>query len=202
MKRRILGLIVPVLAGLTIVGTGFSVWYFTDSDGSKAQASVNVNLSGYSEIATITIPNTTNYTLDLDSSADEGIHLNNSTSDASADQISGVTVTLNNNSLAGASIDRDLTVTANISFTGSIGSYVSFALDNDPATSWTGTSGSFTATVETSTATGDTETLDVPDLPLTFSWTDEPESASDWSTLNTAVRSSKLSITYTVAWAA
>ncbi len=204
MKRRILGIIIPVLAGVTIVGTGFSVWYFTDNNSSSASASVNVNLSGYAEIASITIPNTANYTLDLDSSSstDTGIHLNNSTARATADQISDVTVNLNANALNGETLERNLTVTATITFTGDLGNYVSFALDNDPVFSWTGTTGTFTTTIDTASVTA-TTTLKVPNLPLTFSWTDEqPTSVEEWNALNKVVQGSKLNITYTVAWAA
>ena len=201
MKRRILGIIIPVLAGVTIVGTGFSVWYFTDNTGKTATTSVDVNLSGYAEIANITIPNTANYTLDLDSSTDTGIHLNNSTASATADQISDVTVNLNANALNGETLERDLTVTATFKFTGGLDSYVSFALDNDPVSSWTGTTGTFTTTIDTASVTTAT-TLNVPDLALTFSWKDEPTTVDEWNDLNTVVKGSSLDITYTVAWAA
>ena len=201
MKRRILGIIIPVLAGVTIVGTGFSVWYFTDNTGKTATTSVNVNLSGYAEIASITIPNTANYTLDLDSSTDTGIHLNNSTASATADQISDVTVNLNANALNGETLERDLTVTATIKFTGGLDSYVSFVLDNGPVSSWTGTTGTFTTTIDTARVTT-TTTLNVPDLALTFSWKDEPTTVDEWNDLNTVVKGSSLDITYTVAWAA
>ena len=201
MKRRILGIIIPVLAGVTIVGTGFSVWYFTDNNSSSASASVNVNLSGYAEIASITIPNTTNYTLDLDSATDTGIHLNNSTASATADQISDVTVNLNADALNGETLERDLTVTAKIAFTGGLDKYVSFVLDNDPVSSWTGTTGTFTTTIDTASVTT-TRALNVPDLALTFSWTDEPTTVDEWNDLNTVVEGSSLDITYTVAWAA
>ncbi len=206
MKRRILGIIIPVLAGVTIVGTGFSVWYFTDNTGKTATTSVDVNLSGYAEIASITIPNTANYTLDLDSSdldssTDTGIHLNNSTASATADQISDVTVNLNANALNGETLEKDLTVTATIKFTGGLDSYVSFALDNDPVSSWTGTTGTFTTTIDTASVTT-TTTLNVPDLALTFSWKDEPTTVDEWNDLNTVVKGSSLDITYTVAWVA
>ena len=201
MKRRILGIIIPVLAGVTIVGTGFSVWYFTDNTGKTATTSVDVNLSGYAEIASITIPNTANYTLDLDSSTDTGIHLNNSTASATADQISDVTVNLNANALNGETLERDLTVTATIKFTGGLDSYVSFVLDNGPVSSWTGTTGTFTTTIDTARVTT-TTTLNVPDLALTFSWKDEPTTVDEWNDLNTVVKGSSLDITYTVAWAA
>ena len=204
MKRRILGIIIPVLAGVTIVGTGFSVWYFTDNSGNTARTSVNVNLSGYAEIASITIPNTTNYTLDLDSSSstDTGIHLNNSTASATADQISKVTVNLNADALNGETLERDLTVTAKIALTGGLDKYVSFALDNDPVSSWTGTTGTFTTTIDTARVTT-TKTLNVPNLALTFSWTDEqPTTVDEWNVLNAVVEGSSLDITYTVAWVA
>ena len=82
MKHRAIAVIVPALVGVTLVGTGFSVWYFADNNSSnrKQDVSLNLKVTGAASIGSITIPDKDSYNLTFDApkDTDSGIHLNNS----------------------------------------------------------------------------------------------------------------------------
>lgn len=78
-RKKSLGIVLPVLTGLTLIGTGFSVWYFTDTT-NNVELAAKVNLHGYAQIGSLkisgeeTAPN--NVFLDFDSTAHNGGGIN------------------------------------------------------------------------------------------------------------------------------
>lgn len=64
MKKRGMGLILPVLGAVTLVGSAFSAWYFDDLTTSK-NTGVNLAITDYVQAGTITVTEETR-TLTLD----------------------------------------------------------------------------------------------------------------------------------------
>ncbi|MGM9857779.1 MAG: hypothetical protein ACI311_00775 [Bacilli bacterium] len=75
MKRKLLGLMIPVLGFALIAGTGFSAWYFSESGSSASNSTANtgsIESLGDVTIGTVT-GSTFTFSLDQGTGAQDGI---------------------------------------------------------------------------------------------------------------------------------
>ena len=208
MKRRILGIVVPILAGLTIVGTGFSVWYFT-SDTTETSFDAQVNLAGYAEIGNLQIKDRANhYRLFLDSTRDGGIALQSSADGAAWTDTNTIDLTYEL-SVQDATYtdlnDKNPQITMAFTVPAALETYVSITLNSGALTP-----GTPTDTI-TYTYTGQLDfpnpvasgTYDIEMPTFVFAWQDgqEPNSSATYAAAaQAALASGEISITYTLAW--
>lgn len=207
MKNKILGIVVPALAAVAVIGTGFATWQFTENGAS---ASIGATLEGYTNLGDITIKNATNATLNLDSSTTgDGIHLEYSEGTGTTDQID-----FDFEVKQDLAREKSLELTTTISFAEDLGSYIKLSAQNYRDESELGNEHSvedmsndltWTDTLTTST-TSTSETFSLS-THLNFEWAEdmEPDTLSDWTTLNNIINSlsnnTAFTITYSVDYA-
>lgn len=203
MKKKILGILTPILAGVTLIGTGFSVWYFTDSTSTEKSLNVTVTLADYVTIGSLeTSPKYDNYELRFDSTKvsgeNSGIHLYGKTSASDftlADDIN-LTYTYGTSESNGERPTLKLTVTVPgvANKQGNPSSLADYLDINLASTNWTNQTSStesgntvYEYSVSTSSSTLDqngTITINMPAFQFLYKEGMEPENADEWETLN------------------
>ena len=209
MRNKVLGIIVPVLAGAAMVGTGFATWHFSEGNST---INGNVNLDGYTTIGEITIENHDKAVLNMDASDDTGITFEYPEVEEAEENKVAFSIQVERTS---GQEWKALTLTTAIAFSNNVGSYVSLNVTTSSSDSTvSGTDASyndecldttceFEVTV-TPTSQETTATLNLT-TKLDFDWYEgkEPTSKETWSTLNSAIGGGNnvLSITYQVDYA-
>ena len=214
MRNKMLGILLPVLAGVAVIGTGFSTWYFVTAASGAVDKTLDVHLAAAAEIGNLKITNDSAPTmLHLDASikepADSGIHLGTLADNA----FTPSSDTINWSYTYQASAETlgkhpEITVDVNVV---NIDSYIGIALsdeDTDYTPAGTATSGyKYTWTYEDETIAdytiGQKKTI-THDFTFVFSWKKnmEPTSYDAWSTLNTEIGKddTKLIVNLSLDW--
>ena len=210
MRNKVLGIIVPVLAGAAMVGTGFATWHFSEGPST---ISGNVSLDGYTTIGEITIANHDKAILNMDASDDTGITFEYPESEEAKENQVDFSIQVEKTS---GQEWKALTLTTTIAFSNNVGSYVSLNVTTTSSENSTvsGTAARYTdecldTTCEFEVTVTPTSVLNTATLNLTtelnFDWCEgkEPTSKDTWSALNLAISggSNVLSITYQVDYA-
>lgn len=80
MKKILLGILLPVLTFVTLIGTGYATWYFdAQTSANKSTSTSQVDVIGYAQIGTLDITQeATSITLDQPKSKTDGVLLNKS----------------------------------------------------------------------------------------------------------------------------
>lgn len=212
MRGKLPSLFIPVLAVSAIVGTGFALFEFNESETTSLEiTNSNVNLAGYSEIGMITLENETYARLSIDSAADGGIHLTYDTGATPAAKRDRVDFHFSLNQDTAA--EESLTLTTEISMSSDLGMYINLSAQTYLRTDPIGTKGSQDPMTSTLTLT-DTLTHDGSSAGtnftlytyLIFDWAHgtEPTTRAEWDTLNGIIEgltNPAFTITYTVDFA-
>lgn len=219
MKKRLLGIVLPVLAGVAVIGTGFSTWYFTEGELSVENQSINVNLTSYARIGDLETLKTPallyldgdaatngNYTdpttgKEYTSRSDgKGIHLYESAEniggEITADDIDLKLLTVDSN--ASTESVWGVTVTMKVKLT-NLGGYVQIGLEGGD-NSFTESNGyqTYTKTITFAALKGASGEIDMP--ALTFTWINEPRTKAEYNALKDAVSKASMEINYTADW--
>ena len=212
MKNKMLGILVPVLAGAAVIGTGFSTWYFTNANQSSVNG-IATQIALASEISTLklksseTVLDTSKtFELSLDSTRDEdaadpkGVNLLYKDGDSDAVVVNDIDVLYTLNAAVGFDLStRHPVLTVTVTLGGNLPTYVTLN-----ATEWTANgSAVYTKTIEDTNATFNQEnTIGVP--AFGFQWTEhgEPGSYGAWKATKTALNSATVQIDYSLAWSA
>lgn len=202
MKNKMLGILVPVLAGAAVIGTGFSTWYFTNA-ASTAGENLAVSMAGYAEIGSLNIHGS-NWKLSLDASKerDSGIHLTNDEGNKDVVELS-YDVTRHED----VAVEKQLTLTTVVSIPKELQAYISATTTiKDTAHSWVdGDADSDPAWyIYTFTNTFDYDSsVSSMNVTYAFYWVEgrEPTDVASWTALNTIVQNSSLKVTHTLDWA-
>lgn len=211
MRGKLLSLFIPVLAVSAIVGTGFALFEFNESEATSLEINnSNVDLAGYSEIAMITIENETYARLSIDSAADEGIHL---IYDSGATGASQDRVFFHFALIQDTAAEESLTLTTVINMSSDLGAYFSLSAQTYLRETAIGSKIRKEHMYDSLTLT-DTLTHDGSSAGtsftlytyLTFDWADdrEPTTRAEWDTLNKIINDisgAAFAITYTVDFA-
>ncbi len=205
MRNKMLGILLPVLAGVAVIGTGFSTWYFVTGADTTGDQNLKVQLAAAAEIGNLKITNNpAPTTLHLDASDDTGIHLGT---------VSGeeFTKAANDNinwsytyQASTTDLDKHPVLTVDVKIN-NITTYISIGLSGDHGYTNTQTSASayqWTKDVRpTSYSASGVETIE-GSIPFAFTWTDEPTSFSEWSALDSVVENATLTIKLSLDWVA
>ena len=201
MKRnKVYAITLPILAGLALVGSGFSVWYFTDGALSQNIEDISVQIDPYAEIGNLTVKNLGDKELHLhlDSPDDQGIHIH----DEEHTVFDDIDLTYTYYVSSETSLDKQITFTAVVQTSTALDSYLNLTTSNYDYDSGATT---FTLTqtlTPTGTTAGKEATIDIDLDPLAFEYREDknPVDAASWEEMNTNLTSSTISITYSIEW--
>lgn len=204
MRNKMLGILLPVLAGVAVIGTGFSTWYFVTGDNHDGIQNLDVQLAAAAEIGNLRITNNpAPTTLHLDASNDTGIHL------GTVSESSVFTKAANDNinwsytyqaSTTDLGKHPELTVDVTIN---NITTYISIGLSGeDHGYNSTQTLASAYQWISPASYSASGEETIKGSIPFAFTWTDEPTSFSEWSTLDSVVEGATLTINLSLDWVA
>lgn len=203
MKKKIFATVLPILAGVTLVGTGFSVWYFT-STNTTADLEVHVDMAGYVSVGSLTpTPSATKLYLDSTTTGDNdhnGINLMSSYSD----YVTGndITLTFNATTEDSGTISGNATVTLTLTVDNDVDSYIVFGLDGkifDPNLGVSTTT--YTYTTDLIAVNGATVSIDMPAFTFAYEEGKEPTDVNSYNILAGVITDSTIIIKYELNWA-
>lgn len=205
MRNKMLGILLPVLAGVAVIGTGFSTWYFVTGADTTGDQNLKVQLAAAAEIGNLKITNNpAPTTLHLDASDDTGIHLETVSGEEftkAADDKINWSYTYQAST---ADLDKHPVLTVDVKIN-SITTYIRIDLSGGHGYNNTQTSASayqWTKDVRpTSYSASGVATIE-GSIPFAFAWTDEPTSFSEWSDLDSVVENATLTIKLSLDWVA
>lgn len=204
MRNKMLGILLPVLAGVAVIGTGFSTWYFVTGADTTGDQNLDVQLAAAAEIGNLRITNDpapNALQLDASNDSDSGIHL------GTVSESSVFTKAANDNinwsytyQASTTDLDKHPVLTVDVKIN-SITTYIGIGLSGAHGYTSTQTSASaYQWTKDVSPASG--EKTIVGSIPFAFAWTDEPESFSEWTDLEELVKNATLTIKLSLDWVA
>lgn len=205
-KKFLIGSLLPVLAGMAVVGSGFSLWFFNNTTATETQSNLDKNVTQLVEIGTITVAD--NFTVVFDQKtrtndlanaglAAEGIYVDFGSNTNK--------VAKYNRATDGEDIIADSTkvvFTTKIELTNGLDELVKVAYKtSDSATkdfTYDGTSHSFSYVLEfDSTIANDAMVFDWEKVVLTY--VNEPKNKTEYEEFKTKVTAAatKINVTYT-----
>ena len=204
MKKRMSTILLPVLAGAAVIGSGFSVWFFNDTNVSATQDQIGKEVTQLVAVGTITKAD--DFTMTFDQTAD-GRKANNITSTAAAN---GITLQWNDDSAnkiakyesigsTGETIDHDgdkiyFEFNTKITISNSLAEYITISYEGATSEAQKGatdTDYSFTL--------GENETeFKWATVSLNYAEGKEPSNAEQYAALKTAVKNATITVTYRV----
>lgn len=203
MKNKILGIVVPALAAVAVIGTGFATWQFTENGAS---ASIGATLEGYTNLGDITIKNAEYATLNLDSSTTgDGITLECSSGAGATDDQIDFEFEVKQD----LAREKSLELTTTISFASDLGSYIKLSAQNYRDESELGDEKSAdnmstSLSWEDTLTTSDSKTEETFSLSthLSFSWAEgmEPDTLRDWNTLRVIINNLSDGTAFTISY--
>ncbi len=214
MRNKMLGILLPVLAGVAVIGTGFSTWYFMNGVDTGNEE-IPVSLAAAAEIGELGFPeaNPLPTTLHLDASvttddsSDSGIHLGTIGENEvfTTDDRIGWTYKYQ---ASEETLDKHPELTIDVKING-IGNYVDIKVSDSDYTAQSQASDNYQYTWKKTdivpadyVATEKTPFTD--DFTFAFSWKEnqEPKNYSAWEALSKAIKdyTPVLTIKLSVAW--
>lgn len=203
MKKKIFATVLPILAGVTLVGTGFSVWYFT-STNTTAELSVDVDMAGYVSVGSLTpTPSATKLYLDSTTTGDNG-HNGINLMSSDSDYVTGndINLTFNATTETSGTISGNATVTLTLTVDNDVDSYIAFGLDGETFTPNAGDSTTtYTYTTDSIAVNGATVRIDMPAFTFAYEEGKEPTDVDSYNTLAGVITDSTITIEYELTWA-
>lgn len=202
MKKKIFATVLPILAGITLVGTGFSVWYFT-STKTTAELSVDVDMAGYVSVGSLTpTPTATKLYLDSTTTGDNGLNgINMFDAEGSVCNDVDLAYTLDGTILDGTTLQ----VTVTMEITIDLDAYVDVQLGEGNWSRITSTVPSdfnrYTKTFENLPVSNNT--IDMPAFAFSYPSTGnqvEPKTLEEWNDLNSIIPDSAINFTYELSF--
>ncbi len=207
MKKRMSTILLPVLAGAAVIGSGFSVWFFNNASTSVTQDQIGKEVTQLVAVGSITKAD--DFTITFDQTA-AGRTANSITSTAAAN---GITLKWNSDSAnkiakyvslgsTDETIDRDddgkiyFQFTTKITVSNNLAEYIDIAYSDAEATSFAlagETNKDYSFTLANNATDFDWE-------KVSFSYVDgkEPSNATQYADLKAAVTSATITVTYRV----
>ena len=204
MKKKIFATVLPILAGITLVGTGFSVWYFT-SDGTTSNLSVDVDMAGYVSVGSLTpTPTATKLYLDSTTTGDNG-HNGINLMSSDSDYVSGndINLTFTATTEDSGTISGNATVTLTLTVDNAVDNYIAFGLEGETFTPNAGDSKTtYTYTTDSIAVNGATVSIDMPAFTFAYESGKEPTNVDSYNTLAGVITdSTTITIKYELNWA-
>lgn len=203
MKKKIFATVLPILAGITLVGTGFSVWYFT-SNNTTAELSVDVDMAGYVSVGSLTpTPTATKLYLDSTTTGDNG-HKGINLMSSDSNYVSGndINLTFTATTEDSGTISGNATVTLTLTVDNDVDNYIVFGLEGETFTPNAGESKTtYTYTTDSIAVNGATVRIDMPAFTFAYESGMEPTDVDSYNTLAGVITDSIITIEYELTWA-
>ena len=203
MKKKIFATVLPILAGITLVGTGFSVWYFT-STNTTAELSVDVDMAGYVSVGSLTpTPTATKLYLDSTTTGDNG-HNGINLMSSDSDYVSGndINLTFTATTEDSGTISGNATVTLTLTVDNDVDNYIAFRLEGETFTPNAGESKTtYTYTTDSIAVNDATVSIDMPAFTFAYESGKEPTNVDSYNTLAGVINDSTITIEYELTWA-
>lgn len=203
MKKKIFATVLPILAGITLVGTGFSVWYFT-STNTTAELSVDVDMAGYVSVGSLTpTPSAKKLYLDSTTTGDNG-HNGINLMSSDSDYVSGndITLTFTATTETSGTISGNATVTLTLTVDNGVDNYIVFGLEGETFTPNPGESTTtYTYTTDLIAVNSATVSIDMPAFTFAYEEGKEPTDVNSYNTLAGVITDSTITIKYELNWA-
>lgn len=201
MKRKTLTLVLPLLAGITLVGSGFSVWYFTANTSNERE--VDVQLASYVDIGELSFVRTpTLLYLDSTTHGDNGLNgINMFDAEGSVCNDVDLAYTLDGTILDGTTLQ----VTVTMEITIDLDAYVDVQLGEG---NWSIITSTVPSDFNRYTKTFDNlpvsnNTIDMPAYVFSYPSTGdqvEPKTLEEWNALNSIIADSAINFTYELSF--
>lgn len=201
MKRKTLTLALPLLAGITLVGSGFSVWYFTANTSNERE--VDVQLASYVDIGELSFVSTpTLLYLDSTTHGDNGLNgINMFDADGNVCNDVDLSYTLDGTVLDGTTLQVKVTMEITID----LDAYVDVQLGEGNWSRITSTVPSdfnrYTKTFENLPVSNNT--IDMPAYAFSYPSTGnqvEPKTLEEWNALNSIIADSAINFIYELSF--
>ena len=201
MKRKTLTLVLPLLACITLIGSGFSVWYFTANTSNERE--VDVQLASYVDIGELSFVRTTTLLyLDSTTHGDNGLNgINMFDAEGSVCNDVDLAYTLDGTILDGTTLQ----VTVTMEITIDLDAYVDVQLGEGNWSRITSTVPSdfnrYTKTFENLPVSNNT--IDMPAFAFSYPSTGnqvEPKTLEEWNDLNSIIPDSAINFTYELSF--
>ena len=204
MKKKIFATVLPILAGITLVGTGFSVWYFT-SDETIAELSVDVDMAGYVSVGSLTpTPTATKLYLDSTTTGDNGQDgINLMSSDSNYVSGNDINLTFTATTEDSGTFSGNATVTLTLTVDNAVDNYIAFGLEGETFTPNAGEPRTtYTYTTDSIAVNDDTVSIDMPAFTFAYESGKEPTDVRSYNTLADVITdSTTITIKYELNWA-
>lgn len=198
MRNKMLGILLPVLAGVAVIGTGFSTWYFTNGVDTKNK-DIPVSLAAAAEIGELGFPeaNPLPTTLHLDASVkgdspNSGIHLGTIGENSVFTADDKIEWTYNYQA-SEETLDKHPELTIDVKING-IGNYVDIKVSDSDYIVQSQATDTYQYTwkktdIIPASYTPSTKTEFTDDFTFAFSWktNQEPKSFTAWQALSDAI---------------
>lgn len=201
MKRKTLTLVLPLLAGITLVGSGFSVWYFTANTSNERE--VDVQLASYVDIGELSFVRTpTLLYLDSTKHGDNGLNgINMFDAEGSVCNDVDLAYTLDGTILDGTTLQ----VTVTMEITVDLDAYVDVQLGEG---NWSRITSTVPSDFNRYSKTFDNlpvsnNTIDMPAFAFSYPSTGdqvEPKTLKEWNDLNSIIADSAINFTYELSF--
>ena len=201
MKRKTLTLALPLLAGITLVGSGFSVWYFTANTSNERE--VDVQLASYADIGELSFVRTpTLLYLDSTKHGDNGLNgINMFDAEGSVCNDVDLAYTLDGTILDGTTLQ----VTVTMEITIDLDVYVDVQLGEG---NWSRITSTVPSDFNRYSKTFDNlpvpnNTIDMPVFAFSYPSTGdqvEPKTLKEWNDLNSIIPDSAINFTYELSF--
>lgn len=201
MKRKTLTLALPLLAGITLVGSGFSVWYFTANTSNERE--VDVQLASYVDIGELSFVRTpTLLYLDSTTHGDNGLNgINMFDADGNVCNDVDLSYTLDGTILDGTTLQVKVTMEITID----LDAYVDVQLGEG---NWSRITSTVPSDFNRYTKTFDNlpvanNTIFMPAYAFSYPSTGdkvEPKTLEEWKDLNSIIADSAINFTYELSF--
>lgn len=214
MRNKMLGILLPVLAGVAVIGTGFSTWYFMNGVDTRNKE-IPVSLAAAAEIGELGFPeaNPLPTTLHLDASVttddslDSGIHLGTIGENEVFTADDKIEWTYNYQA-SEETLDKHPELTIDVKING-IGNYVDIKVSDSDYIAQSQATDNYQYTwkkkdIIPASYTPSTKTEFTDNFTFAFSWkaNQEPNSFTAWQALSDAITENTpvLTIKLSAAW--
>ncbi len=198
-SKRALAMILPAFAMASVIGAGYSTWFFGSTEISDIDSDLNITVVGYTDMGVLTI-GTNTAVLTLDQRGTGGEATNGTSNGLSITGEVTYTHTVTVDAKDGYDFeltDYDYSIT--VTYTGNITTYLSIGTEGLSTNTYKDSEGGFEFI--TPTAEG-SATLDADNLMTLVkpTWKKVPKDLSEYTAMRTAMETSSINITVTATY--
>lgn len=204
MKLRLLSIALPLLAGVTIIGTGFSIFYFVQSgEGSQAKAEASVHTETYAQLGNLSLESKYNdesksFSLVADSTIDGGINLFYGDKQIEGNDINLTYDLTLSSTNSNTTFNKSPKITMTLTVPEDIDEYVAFGLSDGKAFDTTSSPYTYSETLSFNSGSNN---IDMPAFTFEYESGKEPTNSNEYDSMVSSFQNGgSISINYVLEW--